>query len=261
MRLIVTLALALGLSLAGFSTAWADGGAECGADGNCSASDNDSGGGGGSGGGGSSSDKPKYPQCQTFIQGIYVAVGERPEASGDELPPDIADYVHATCDRGDGVLQWVWFKPSQSPEQMARALLAEVQLEPIGIGMAPKAGVPVIVGMPVWLWADDPSRTTWGPATITAGEMTLTAEVESVTWDMGDGSKVSCDKGTKWNGSDGASPTCGYVYEKRGKYTVRATSHWVARWSGYGQSGTIPVTLSRTRDVEVDELQVIVTRG
>jgi hypothetical protein len=55
------------------------------------------------------------------------------------------------------------------------------------------------------------------------------------------------------------SPTCGYTYVKQGDYTVRATAHWVARWSGYGMSGVIPLSLSQERMLEVGEIQVIVT--
>lgn len=117
--------------------------------------------------------------------------------------------------------------------------------------------------MPVWLWVDEPSRTTWGPATIAASGVTLTAQVHSVTWDMGDGATLSCGKGTEWRRGMGGdpSPTCGHTYDDPGSYTIRARSHWVATWSGYGQSGTIPFTLSATRQLDVGEIQVIVTGG
>jgi hypothetical protein len=227
----------------------------------CEITDNP-GGGGGSGGGGSSGGSPKYPSCGAFSHGIIVGRDEPPEASGDPLPDDIDTYVHATCVMGDGRLGWVWFPPSASPEQLARSLLARIPLRPITLGMAPKPGTLLVVGMPNWMWAENPSASTWGPVSASAGAMRMTVEVESVTWDMGDGSKVRCGKGTKWSGGPGGpSPTCGYVYQKQGHYTVTATSHWVAHWSGYGQAGDIPVDLSTTEHVEVGELQVIVVRG
>jgi hypothetical protein len=35
----------------------------------------------------------------------------------------------------------------------------------------------------------------------------------------------------------------------------------VAHWTGYGLSGDIPFQLTRTRQLEVGELQVIIKRG
>ena len=58
----------------------------------------------------------------------------------------------------------------------------------------------------------------------------------------------------------GPSPTCGYTYKQQGSYDVTATAHWVARWSGYGRSGAIPLNLSQDRKLDVGEIQVIVNR-
>lgn len=119
------------------------------------------------------------------------------------------------------------------------------------------------VGVPTWLWVADPGRLTWGPASISAGGVTLTARVESMSWSMGNGSSVECaTAGTAWRRGMGAgpSPTCGYLYTKQGRYVVTATAHWVARWSGYGRSGAIPLTLSQERTLEIGEIQVIVTK-
>lgn len=157
-----------------------------------------------------------------------------------------------------------------TPEQLARILLARVQLRPIKVGITPLAKGPNsmgLVGLPVWLWADDPTRTTWGPATITAGAMSLTARVSSVTWDMGDGTRVSCGKGTRWkrgmvkaDGSAYPSPTCGHTYSKQGTYTITATTHWDVVWSGYGQTGSMDVQLTANYRYVVAELQAIRVR-
>ncbi len=113
------------------------------------------------------------------------------------------------------------------------------------------------------MWVQNPARTTYGPATIRAGGISLTAKVELIEWDMGNGAVVRCrNHGTEWFDGMGMkqSPTCGYMYVKQGHYTVRATAHWVARWSGYGQSGAIPLSLTASRALEIGELQVIITR-
>ncbi len=173
-----------------------------------------------------------------------------------------AGWIHVTCMSG-GDEMWMWMDPGQAAESIARTLLARLQLKPITIGWTPlRAGAMGIVGVPTWLWVQNPGRVTWGPATISAGGVSLTARVESVTYGMGNGDEVRCtSKGTPWAKGMGAgpSPTCGYTYLKQGDYTVRATAHWVARWSGYGRSGVIPLSLSQERMLEVGEIQVIVT--
>jgi hypothetical protein len=209
-------------------------------------------------GGGSSRDEaPRYPDCPNRPED-FVFEGAQPVPEG---------WVLITCWGTDWIgegLHRLWVEPNVDPDRLARSLLAQLELRPIEIGLVPRgADAMTVVGMPVWLWIEAPSRTTWGPATISAGGVTLTARVQSVTWDMGDGTTLSCGKGTEWKRGMGGdpSPTCGHTYEEQGSYTIRARSHWIASWSGYGQSGTIPVTLSTTRQLDVGEVQVIVTGG
>ena len=56
-----------------------------------------------------------------------------------------------------------------------------------------------------------------------------------------------------------SSPDCGYRYSRQGVYTVRATSYWVVRWAGIGQSGTIPLQFTRSAVITVGEAQVLIT--
>lgn len=230
----------------------ADGGADCTVWGACEASDTGPGGPGGGDKGGSKDDKaPELPDCASF-----------PKAS-DSPPDDPTGWVQVGCMEGSIAIT-LWVEGGPSAEQIARSLVARVQLKPIEIGLVPRgADAMTVVGMPVWLWVNDPTPTTWGPATISAGGVTLTARVQSVTWDMGDGTTLTCGKGTEWKRGMGGnpSPTCGYTYDKQGHYTIRARSHWLATWSGYGRSGTIPVTLSTSRRLDVGEIQVIETGG
>lgn len=210
-----------------------------------------------------SSERPKYPSCSSFRGGSVVALpGTTPaELPADERPK--AGWVRSSCLEGQA-LMWVWSPPRVNAAAMARTLLARLQLEPITIGLTPKRqGSMGFVGVPNWLWVQDPARTTYGPATISAGGISLTARVELIEWDMGNGDVVRCrNRGTEWFDGMGMkpSPTCGYMYAKQGHYMVTATAHWVARWSGYGQSGAIPLSLSATRSLEIGELQVVITR-
>ena len=197
--------------------------------------------------------KPDLPACPPSKDAI-------PEGATDN-PPN--GWVLVRCMEGSLVLLF-WVEPRVNPEQLARSLLDEMELTPIDIGITPKGpDAMALVGLPVWLWVDDPSSATWGPKSISAGGVTMTAKAHRVVWDLGDGTEVSCGKGTEWTYGVGEkpSPTCGHTYSKQGRYTVEASSYWTADWSGYGQSGSFSFQLTRAQRLDVGELQVIVTSG
>lgn len=196
--------------------------------------------------------KPDLPECPPSK-----------DAVPDDGAPHPGDWVRVRCTEGDLTLLF-WVEPRVNPGQLARSLLDEMELTPIDIGITPKGpDAMALVGLPVWLWVDDPSNSTWGPRTISAGGVTMTAKAHKVVWDLGDGEKVSCGKGTEWTYGVGEepSPTCGHTYSEQGRYTVEATSYWTADWSGYGQSGSFAFELTRSQRLDVGELQVIVTSG
>lgn len=206
-----------------------------------------------------------YPKCSS-IPGAFT---ELPGAAADAETKK--DWHKIKCRGESGKLEFVWVDGNAltltvSPEVIARSLLAQMRLKGIRIGMVPEncSGCRGAVGMPIWLWVNQPSRTTWGPASISAGGVSLTAHVEEVKWSFGNGDSVSCGLGTAYRDSYGVkkSPTCGYSYPRQGKYTVTATSYWTAEWNGYGQSGTINFTLDSTRtNVTIGEIQVLVKNG
>lgn len=156
-----------------------------------------------------------------------------------------------------------------SARDLAYQAIEYLQLEPPKISMSP---IPTerdpesmaIVGSPVWLWVEDPGENTYGPITRTATagpySVTATARVDKITWDMGEGRPVVCHnpgtKRQKWH-RDEKSPTCGHVYQKQGSYQVKATAHWIIRWAGMGQSGTLTTDLSARTSTLVGEIQVL----
>lgn len=162
-----------------------------------------------------------------------------------------------------------------TPEQAARSVIARLDFTAAAPGINPdhgdnhladdETGAPfdIPVGYPIWLYADGG---TIEPRTVTesAGGMSvrISIKVDEITWSMGDGHSKTCGIGTKWR--KGAvepatpSPTCGYVYEKKGKYTVTATTHWTINWAAGGQTGTIPFAIGRDRPYRVGELQTII---
>lgn len=159
-------------------------------------------------------------------------------------------------------------------EAAARRVLASLGLTAIDLGIHPRGDTVDrmgYVGWHTWLWAESPSDRQWGPvearATDSGISVSLSARVAEVTWDMGNGEGVTCQRGTAWSeartqgGRNVASPDCGYVYAEDGRYTVTATSDWAVDWSAAGYTGTLPLTLSRSADVIVGELQSVAVGG
>ena len=156
-------------------------------------------------------------------------------------------------------------------------LVRTFQIRGVEIGFAPDPNIPgaqSYVGVPIWMWVNNPQPLTFGPYTETATlggvTITATARVTSILWNMGDGQTVACgNAGTPFVVAYGAvdSPTCGYRYSQTsddqpaGRYTVTATSQWSVTWNGGGQGGTIPLTATSQSTVEIGELQSVVVNG
>ena len=203
--------------------------------------------------------KPSLPACKPMTD--FDSAAQIREAGEDP-----ADFVQIRCEFSaeDGTTWLVWRRRAQTdPADVARSLLATISLSPIRIGMVPFEGRDYMgtVGTPVWMWVDEPDASTWGPKSASDQGVSITARVSEVVWDRGNGDQVTCGKGTEWRPKNGIdqSPTCGYVYEKQGRYTITATTVWTATWTGLGQSGSIPFTLNSSRGLTVGEYQVIVT--
>lgn len=153
------------------------------------------------------------------------------------------------------------------PAVSAKQLVAQMNLRAIDVGMAPedRPGVVGTVGLPVWMWVENPSAQTFGPQTRSLSERGVTvsasAKVKRVVWQMGDGQAVTCTTaGSVFGPGDGgkSSPDCGHTYSQRGTYTIRATSFWAVDWTASGgQTGSIAMDFTTDRVLEVGEVQVI----
>ena len=162
------------------------------------------------------------------------------------------------------------------PAVLAQQAIDAMQLRAIEIGIVPETtpGSMGLIGLPTWMWVDQPTENTYGPIsrTVAAGgvSVTATAEVGSIVWSMGDGHSVTCTTtGTPYADSYGrqSSPDCGYTYTRTsagqpgGAYTVAATSSWTVTWAGGGQTGTIDdISFTQEAQVRIGELQVIQTK-
>jgi hypothetical protein len=156
------------------------------------------------------------------------------------------------------------------PAVVAERAIASMQLQPPLIRTAPPQGSRSgLVGLPVWMWTERAENVS-GPITRSASEGAVSVEatgvVSVITWDMGDGTTVTCGLGTPHAPSvTGPSPDCGHVYTRAStnhepgtdRWPIRATTTWTVTWIGGGQSGTETVELSSTAELLVGELQVL----
>lgn len=175
-----------------------------------------------------------------------------------------------------GSIGYVWLPggdPPPDPVDIAEMAVAQMQLRAPRVGIVPeaRAGYRGAVGLPVWLWVDDPGPSVTGPISRTASlrgySVTATARVDRIVYSMGDGKSVTCAGaravGTRYEDAYGvaSSPTCGYRYTKQGRYRVTATAYWTIEWSGMGQDGELDYEFSRSVQVTIGEIQVLVTNG
>lgn len=160
---------------------------------------------------------------------------------------------------------------------------ATIGIEAIDIGIVPEdiEGRVGVVGLPTWMWVENPSPETIGPMNrvVTSGPVTVTlnATLVAVNWDMGDGGGVPCPGATAPYtpyfdaAGEAPSPTCGYKYtrssltEPGGKFNVAATSTWTVTWSATtpagATGGVIPMARTSETSVRLGENQVLVQPG
>lgn len=208
--------------------------------------------------------------------GAPLAVQPAAGPNGEKIPSE--GQVHVCYlppgQEGPGQVWVVAGTPVVDPVQVAHKAIASMDLDPIGIGIVPESGPNRmgLVGLPVWMWVDNPhTANAWGPITESATDgpvtVTATATVAEVVWNMGDGSEpITCGAGTPYADSYGKqdSPTCGYRYQlmsddqSKGVYRVTAGSRWVIEWSGGGMDGTIELTTTTNpMPIRIGEAQVL----
>ncbi|SFK53804.1 hypothetical protein SAMN05421835_123119 [Amycolatopsis sacchari] len=154
-----------------------------------------------------------------------------------------------------------------SPQELAQQAYNQLRLPSPGIRANPVGDQ--LVNLPTWLWIDG---STFGPQSATASvpgvSVTATATPQTVTWNLGDGTSVTCrGAGTPFpSGGDpvASSPDCGHTYKRSSlgrpgnAFPVYATVHWSVTWSGAGQGGTFPgLTTAGTSSFVVLESQAL----
>ncbi|MGP5306902.1 hypothetical protein [Brachybacterium alimentarium] len=164
-------------------------------------------------------------------------------------------------------------EPQVDPAELAQTAVSQMGLEAPEIASTPNNPETLgAVGLPVWLWVANPGETTTGPNTTSASAgavtVTATAKFSGMSIDMGDGTTIECDgPGTEYPGTGiDPSPDCGHVYEQMsddqpdGLYTVNVTAHWGVEWeSNTGETGTIPIELTTSKQLRIGQYQTVVT--
>ena len=209
--------------------------------------------------GGSSSSTPTRASGQRPVGG-QLPLGQSPSSAGSNAAG------------GGGMMLLTNFIPNSAaggvtvaPVVLARQAAATLQLprQTIRVGPDPSDNHwnMLAVGYPLWLWREGASTSNQS-VSLGGAALSMTATYRSTTYDMGDGTRVTCTVSTPWVAaaqSPGTpSPTCGHSYARPGSYTIRATHSWDLAWSGMGQSGSFPLTNVSSNSIEVGELASIV---
>lgn len=200
----------------------------------------------------------------------YPGPGGRASREGPDGEVELGE-VRQGCDTGNNRIQWVGDgTPEPDPVDVAGAeARRQVPLPELAIN--PGLDVGGVVNLGMWLAVANPDPIS---VTVTGRGTTVTAvaALAESTWDMGDGTTITCEGGGVpiERGSSAYSSTdegpCGHTYgaASRGSgYDIEVTTTWTVTWSATdGRSGTAAdVVRTATFEYEVDEIQTVGTGG
>jgi hypothetical protein len=163
-------------------------------------------------------------------------------------------------------------QPAVPPQVLAQQASKFVAAPAPAIQLNPPTGSDHLVNLESWLWVDP---ATWGQRRATASvpneSATVVATPVSVTWNMGDGTKITCrGPGVPYDPNrppEGQQTDCSHTYLRSSagqpgqRYAVSATTTWSLSWTATGvvtASGTLPPLLrTSTTTLRVAEAQAI----
>lgn len=191
----------------------------------------------------------------------------------DALVPDHWYYLECRwVDTGEVDFADRWqYDPADPTSGPDAETLAEQAYDQVPLAVpqprtSPPADAEQLVGFPVWLWIDPAA---WQPfeaeAAIPGLSVTVTATPRDVTWELGDGTQLTCGPGTAWDPAAGRGQTtdCQHTYQFVGDYDVTATVTWSVAWeASNGESGTLAdATRTAVVPLTVTQRQAVVGRG
>jgi len=191
-------------------------------------------------------------------------------AGGVRLDPDgVLAYLYQRDCGTEETRQFVWVR-QESPESLARAAQENLRIRLLP---APdpqlSPATHSVVHLETWL-AVQPVAATSVTADIPGLWLTVTAQVASTTFDLGDGVVITCaGTGQIWrNHHVDVAAGCGHTFTKfdqkgRDRF-VRVWLNWDVMWSSStGQSGMLDPVVSAERRIAhpVREIQTVGVRG
>lgn len=198
----------------------------------------------------------------------YPGAGGRASREGPDGEVELGE-IRQGCDDGDGTFRFVGDgTPEPDPVDVAGAeARRQVPLPELAIN--PGLDVGGVVNLGMWLAVANPDPIS---VTVTGRGTTVTAvaALAESTWDMGDGTTITCEGGGVpiERGSSAYSSTdegpCGHTYRAASTgsgYDIEVTTTWTVTWSATdGRSGTAAdVVRTASFEYEVDEIQTVGT--
>jgi len=121
------------------------------------------------------------------------------------------------------------------------------------------------IGYPIWLWSSNTTTTLTQTVTQDGITVSLTATRTNIQFNMADGNHVNCTTTTVRpthlpQNPMQPSPTCGYVYQQPGIYTITATATWHITWTTPADKGEFDLTYDTTSNppLTIGELKTVI---
>lgn len=126
-----------------------------------------------------------------------------------------------------------------------------------------------LVGLPMWMWLDQPWERVWASASIGAVWAGVDAWPETSLWEFEDGTRIWCDRGIEYDTGRGPrdqSSGCTHTFTRTSAWSsggvelVRVTVTWGVEWTSSESGGEPLGTLTRSAvfPVRVLEAQALV---
>jgi len=195
---------------------------------------------------------------------------------GGPVNPVAGEYHMMGCVDQDGVrvrTRWVMFEPSDPFSGLAAT---ERAVDEARNRLELPSPRPVVnprdwqlVGLPMWMWLDDPWERVWASASIGDVWVGVAAWPETSFWEFSDGTSIWCDKGIaydifrspldQWSGCVHTF-THTSAFNEGGVEWARVTVTWGVEWTSSEVGGEPLGTVTRSTDfaVRVVEAQALV---
>jgi hypothetical protein len=126
-----------------------------------------------------------------------------------------------------------------------------------------------LVGVPTWLWLQGTWQGASASAAVGSVTSTVTARPVQATWDLGDGTTLTCDAGTPYDPSRSAAEqdsSCTHVFTTAtsrrpgGAQTISVTVSYEVSWQANTGAGGALEGVSRTTSIPivVEEAQALI---